>query len=218
MYSFTCDYTEGAHPSILKRLAETNLQQEAGYGEDSFCTSAKDKIRKAIGCPEADVFLLVGGTQTNYTVIDGVLRGYEGVLAVQTGHIAVHEAGAIEFSGHKVLTLPQHEGKMDAGDLEVWLEGFYADETYPHMVQPGMVYISFPTEYGTIYSRAELEAIYARRIMWRGGSLPSRKRSCSLLHNHQTARRPSRQGTPARHSVRHAFYRWALSKNQRPRY
>ncbi len=161
MYSFTCDYTEGAHPSILKRLAETNLQQEAGYGEDSFCTSAKDKIRKAIGCPEADVYLLVGGTQTNYTVIDGMLRGYEGVLAVQTGHIAVHEAGAIEFSGHKVLTLPQHEGKMDAGDLEVWLEGFYSDETYPHMVQPGMVYISFPTEYGTIYTRSELEVIYA---------------------------------------------------------
>ena len=160
MYSFTCDYTEGAHPSILKRLAETNLQQEPGYGEDSFCTSAKDKIRKAIGCPGADVFFLVGGTQTNYTVIDGMLHGYEGVVAVQTGHIAVHEAGAIEFSGHKVLTLPQHEGKMDAGDLEAWLEGFYADETYPHMVQPGMVYISFPTEYGTIYTRAELEAIH----------------------------------------------------------
>ena len=161
MYSFTCDYTEGAHPEILKRLAETNLQQEPGYGEDSFCTEAKTKIREAIGCPNADIFFLVGGTQTNSTVIDGLLEGCQGVLAVQTGHIAVHEAGAIEFSGHKVLTLPQHEGKMDAGDLEAWLKGFYADETYPHMVQPGMVYISFPTEYGTIYTRAELESIHA---------------------------------------------------------
>ena len=160
MYSFTCDYTEGAHPEILKRLAETNFQQEPGYGEDSFSTSAKAKIRKAIGRPDADIFFLVGGTQTNYTVIDGMLRGYEGVLAVQTGHIAVHEAGAIEFSGHKVLTLPEHQGKMDAGELKAWLDGFYADETHPHMVQPGMVYLSFPTEYGTIYSRAELEAIY----------------------------------------------------------
>lgn len=161
MYSFTCDYTEGAHPEILKRLAETNLQQEPGYGEDSFCTEAKTKIREAIGCPNADIFFLVGGTQTNSTVIDGLLEGCQGVLAVQTGHIAVHEAGAIEFSGHKVLTLPQHQGKMDASELEAWLKCFYADETYPHMVQPGMVYISFPTEYGTIYTRAELESIHA---------------------------------------------------------
>lgn len=159
MYSFTCDYTEGAHPEILKRLAETNMQQEPGYGEDSFCASAKQRIKEATGCPDADIFFLVGGTQTNSTVIDGMLEGYQGVLAVQTGHIAVHEAGAIEFCGHKVLTLPQHQGKMDAADLKAWLEAFYADETHPHMVQPGMVYISFPTEYGTIYSRAELESI-----------------------------------------------------------
>ena len=161
MYSFTCDYTEGAHPLILQRLAETNMVQVPGYGEDSFCESAKAKIRKAIGKPEADIFFLVGGTQTNCTVIDGLLEGCQGVLGAQTGHIAVHEAGAIEFSGHKVLTLPQHQGKIDAGELKTWLEAFYADETYPHMVQPGMVYISFPTEYGTIYSRAELEEISA---------------------------------------------------------
>ena len=159
LYSFTCDYTEGAHPEILKRLAETNLQQEPGYGEDSFCVSARKKIRSAIGCPDADVFFLVGGTQTNYTVIDGMLAGYQGVLAAQTGHIAVHEAGAIEFSGHKVIALPQHSGKISAEELRAWLEGFYADETHPHMVQPGIVYISFPTEYGTVYSRSELEAI-----------------------------------------------------------
>ncbi|MEE3391587.1 MAG: beta-eliminating lyase-related protein [Candidatus Cryptobacteroides sp.] len=159
MYSFTCDYTEGAHPEILRALTETNMQQEPGYGEDSFCASAKKRIREATGCPDADIFFLVGGTQTNSTVIDGLLEGCQGVLAVQTGHIAVHEAGAIEFCGHKVLTLPQHQGKMDAGELKAWLDSFYADGTYPHMVQPGMVYISFPTEYGTIYSRAELEGI-----------------------------------------------------------
>ena len=155
MYSFTCDYTEGAHPKILQKLTETNMVQEPGYGEDSFCASARERIRQAIGCPDADIFFLVGGTQTNSTVIDGMLDGCQGVLAAQTGHIAVHEAGAIEFSGHKVLTLPQHQGKIDAGELKAWLKGFYADETYPHMVQPGMVYISFPTEYGTIYSRSE---------------------------------------------------------------
>lgn len=159
MYSFTCDYTEGAHPEILRALMETNMQQEPGYGEDSFCASARERIRQAIGCPDADIFFLVGGTQTNSTVIDGLLDGCQGVLAAQTGHIAVHEAGAIEFSGHKVLTLPQHQGKIDAEELKAWLKGFFADETYPHMVQPGMVYISFPTEYGTIYSRSELTAI-----------------------------------------------------------
>ena len=159
MYSFTCDYTEGAHPAILERLAETNFQQEPGYGEDSFCASARERIRKAIGRPEADVFFLVGGTQTNYTVIDAMLHSYEGVIAAQTGHISVHEAGAIEFSGHKVMTLPQHDGKIEAGELRTWLETFFADETHPHMVQPGMVYISFPTEYGTVYSRLELEEI-----------------------------------------------------------
>ena len=120
MYSFTCDYTEGAHPKILQKLAETNMVQEPGYGEDSFCASARERIRQAIGCLDADIFFLVGGTQTNSTVIDGLLDGCQGVLAAQTGHIAVHEAGAIEFSGHKVLTLPQHQGKIDAGELKAW--------------------------------------------------------------------------------------------------
>ena len=160
MVSFTCDYTEGAHPLILERLAQTNMMQEPGYGEDSFCKSAKDKIREAAGCPRADVFFLVGGTQTNATVIDAMLRGYEGVVAVQTGHIAVHEAGAIEFGGHKVIALPGREGKIVPDVLESCLEGFHADETRPHMVWPGMVYISFPTEYGTIYSKAELTRLH----------------------------------------------------------
>ena len=160
MISFTCDYTEGAHPEILRRLTETNMQQVSGYGEDPFCLSAKEKIRQATGCPDADIFFLVGGTQTNSTIIDALLQSYEGVVAVETGHIAVHEAGAIEFSGHKVLTLPGHDGKMSAADLRLMLEHFHGDPTWPHMVYPGMVYISFPTEYGTIYTKAELSAIY----------------------------------------------------------
>ncbi|MBQ8466371.1 MAG: amino acid lyase [Prevotella sp.] len=160
MISFTCDYTEGAHPEILRRLTETNMQQVSGYGEDPFCQSAKEKIRQATGCPDADIFFLVGGTQTNSTIIDALLQSYEGVVAVETGHIAVHEAGAIEFSGHKVLTLPGHDGKMSATDLRLMLEHFHGDPTWPHMVYPGMVYISFPTEYGTIYTKAELSAIY----------------------------------------------------------
>jgi len=159
MISFTCDYCEGAHPLILEALQKTNLVQEPGYGEDVFCARAKEKIRAACKCPDAGVFFLVGGTQTNATVIDAMLRGYEGVLAVETGHIAVHESGAVEFCGHKVITLSQHSGKMDPEELDAWLERFHADETWPHMVFPGMVYLSFPTEYGTIYSKDELTRI-----------------------------------------------------------
>lgn len=161
MISFTCDYNEGAHPLILQRLQKTNMQQEPGYGLDSFCQSAKEKIRKATGCPQAGVFFLVGGTQTNSTVIDAMLAGYEGVVAAQTGHIAVHEAGAVEFSGHKVLTIPQHQGKMAPDELEAYLKAFHADPAWDHMVYPGMVYISFPTEYGTIYTKDELTRIKA---------------------------------------------------------
>ena len=157
--NFTCDYTEGAHPLILQRLLETNLDQEPGYGEDKFCASAREKIRKACSSPLADVFFLVGGTQTNATVIDSILRPGEGVIAATTGHISVHEAGAIEFSGHKVLALPATEGKLQADVLTSWIETFYADAAWEHMVAPGMVYISFPTEYGTLYSKAELLAL-----------------------------------------------------------
>lgn len=159
--SFTCDYCEGAHPKILQRLLDTNMIQASGYGEDPFCSSARAKIREATCCPKADVFFLVGGTQTNATVIDSMLRGYEGVIAATSGHIAVHESGAIEFGGHKVITLPAKEGKLEAVIIEDYLKVFHADEAKDHMVLPGMVYISFPTEYGTIYSRSELEAIKA---------------------------------------------------------
>lgn len=161
MISFTCDYCEGAHPLILEALEKTNMVQVQGYGEDAFCAEARERIRQACKCPDAGVYFLVGGTQTNATVIDAMLRGYEGVLAVETGHIAIHEAGAVEFSGHKVLPLPQHAGKMDPDELEAWLKRFHGDETWPHMVFPGMVYISFPTEYGTIYTKAELQRIHA---------------------------------------------------------
>lgn len=157
--SFTCDYNEGAHPELLRRIVETNLQQEPGYGSDSFTQSAIAKIRQATACPNADVVFLVGGTQTNATIIDAMLPRYGAVIAVETGHIAVHEAGAIELTGHKVITLPQHEGKMRASDLRQYLANYFADSTWQHMAHPKMVYLSFPTEYGTIYSKAELQEI-----------------------------------------------------------
>lgn len=159
MIYFDSDYMEGAHPAIMQRLLDTNLEQTVGYGFDPYCNMAKEKIRAACACPDAQVEFLVGGTQTNATVIGSLLRPYQGVLAAETGHIALHEAGAIEAGGHKVLPLPQHHGKITAAALTAWLERFYRDETWPHMVCPGMVYLSHPTEYGTLYSKAELEAI-----------------------------------------------------------
>lgn len=159
MISFENDYTTGAHPDILQRLAETNLEPVSGYGTDPYCERACDKIRKACNCPQADVYFLTGGTQTNKVVIASMLQSYEGVLAAETGHINVHEAGAIEFTGHKVLALPEHQGKMDFRELEEYLKNFYQDENHDHMVFPGMVYLSHPTEYGTLYTRQELESI-----------------------------------------------------------
>ena len=159
MLYFENDYCEGAHPAILRRLMETNLEKQPGYGHDAYCDSAREKILSACGCPEGDVYFLVGGTQTNATVIASLLHRYEGVIAAATGHIAAHEAGAIEFTGHKVLTLPQHDGKLDAGEVEQYLVDYYHDGSYDHMVFPGMVYISHPTEYGTLYSLRELEAL-----------------------------------------------------------
>ena len=159
MISFESDYNNGCHEAILNRLSATNNERATGYGLDDFCNAARDKVRQACGAPDADVFFLVGGTQTNATVIDAMLSGYQGVLSVETGHINVHESGAIEFGGHKVLALPSHDGKMDADELRRWLEAFYADIAYEHMVFPGMVYITFSTEMGSIYSRDELQAI-----------------------------------------------------------
>lgn len=160
MLSFASDYTEGAHEKVLQRFIETNMEQLPGYGSDHFCLEAKEKIKEAVGNPDADVWFLTGGTQTNEIVIDAMLAKYEGVVSAVTGHISAHEAGAVEFNGHEVLTLPASEGKISAADLKDFVATFYADENHEHMVFPGMVYISYPTEYGTLYSKKELEDIY----------------------------------------------------------
>ena len=159
MLHFASDYQEGAHPEILRRLNETNLVSTAGYGTDEFCESARAKIREACECPGAEIHFLVGGTQTNATVIDALLRPWQGVVAADTGHISVHEAGAIEFGGHKVLTLPHREGKISAEQVRQCCEGYRQDANRDHTVMPGMVYISQPTEFGTLYSLRELEAL-----------------------------------------------------------
>lgn len=159
MLYFVNDYCEGAHEAILKRLIETNMEKLDGYGMDPYCESAKEKIREACECPNADVTFLVGGTQTNAVVIGSMLNRYEGVVSAKTGHVSVHEAGAIEYTGHKVLEIPEKDGKIDAQVLRQYLETFYQDGNHDHMVFPGMVYISHPTEYGTLYTKAELKAI-----------------------------------------------------------
>lgn len=160
MLSFESDYIEGAHPKILEELEKTNMMPLSGYGMDPICESAKEKIKKACGCSAADVFFVSGGTQANQLVISTLLRPYEGVIAAQTGHVNVHEAGAIEYSGHKVIALPAHDGKLVPGDVKAFIEGFYADQNHDHMVFPGMVYISYPTELGTLYTKAELKELH----------------------------------------------------------
>ena len=159
MISFESDYIAGAHPAVLKRLCDTNLESLPGYGSDKYCDSAKEKIKKACGLKDAQVEFIAGGTQTNAVVISTMLRDYEGVVAATTGHVSAHEAGAIEYTGHEVLTVPGHEGKMLASELKGFIEKFYGDEAHEHMVFPGMVYISHPTEYGTLYSKKELTDI-----------------------------------------------------------
>ena len=159
MLHFENDYNKGIHPQLLQALVDSNQESLAGYGMDDYCAQAADKIKQACDCPEADIFFLSGGTQTNQVVIDSLLTSYEGVISADTGHISVHEAGAIEFTGHKVLTLPSHQGKITADDLAGYVADFYQDGNHEHMVFPGMVYISHPTEYGTLYSKEELTAI-----------------------------------------------------------
>ena len=160
MILFQCDYNEGAHPRIIERLAATNMEQTVGYGEDAYCASAADKIRKICGDDSLAVHFLVGGTQTNMTVIDTALRSHQGVLCAETGHINVHETGAVESCGHKVLGLPSGDGKITAAQVEnAYLEHINCG-SFEHMVQPKMVYISNPTELGTIYSKAELAELY----------------------------------------------------------
>lgn len=161
MVSFENDYVEGAHPAVLQRLIDTNRERLPGYGADAYCARAAEKIRKACACDKADVSFLTGGTQANAVVLSALLHSYEGVVAAETGHINGHEAGAIEYTGHKVLALPQQAGKFSPEALERFVAGFYADENHAHMVHPGAVYLSYPTEYGTLYTKRELEAIAA---------------------------------------------------------
>ena len=159
MLFFENDYGYGAHPKILEYLAQTNMEPVSGYGNDKFTASAAEKIKAAADCPDAQVYFLTGGTQTNMVVIDTLLRPYEGVVASSCGHVNTHEAGAIESTGHKVLTVPRKNGKLDADDLREYVQTFYADASHDHMVFPGMVYISHPTEFGTLYTKAELTAL-----------------------------------------------------------
>lgn len=159
MIHFDCDYMAGAHPQVLDAIVACNAEQTSGYGNDPYQEHARALIREACGLPDAGVWFLVGGTQTNATVIDGLLRGTDGVVCAESGHINVHEAGAIEIFGHKVIALPQHEGKLSAADLLDYLHEFYADDSFSHMVAPGAVYISFSTEFGTLYSLDELREI-----------------------------------------------------------
>lgn len=156
MIYFQCDYAEGAHPRILERLADTNEEQLPGYGADPYCRKAAERIRGACGAPEADVHFLIGGTQTNLTVIASALKAHQGVLAAEEGHIACHETGAVEATGHKVLTLPSKDGTLRGADVEAYMEDYLASETREHVVQPGMVYISHPTEGGALYGKDQL--------------------------------------------------------------
>lgn len=159
MLSFENDYSEGCHPQVLEALVKTNMEPLPGYGSDSYSEEAKKKIKKVLHNDDADIYFLTGGTQTNETIITSLLKPYEGVVAAETGHIAVHEAGAIENHGHKVLTIPSYEGKMKASDLNEYVATFYHDGNHEHMVFPGMVYLSFSTEYGTLYTLEELKEI-----------------------------------------------------------
>ena len=161
MQQFVSDYMEGAAPEILDALIRTNMEKTAGYGCDPYCESARAKIRAACEAPNAEVHFLVGGTQTNETVISTLLRPWQGVLAVESAHINTHEAGAIEHGGHKVLTVPGVEGKLTGDAVRAYVEVFFADANHEHEVEPGMVYISQTTEYGTLYTRAELEELRA---------------------------------------------------------
>lgn len=161
MIRFECDYAEGAHPKILEALVKSNFEQTPGYGEDIYCDRARTAIKKACCDMSVDVHFLVGGTQTNTTVISSILRPYQGVLCAETGHINVHETGAIEATGHKVLALQSGNGKITSNQVRKAMKEHLADSGPEHCVQPGMVYISNPTENGTIYSKQDLIELYS---------------------------------------------------------
>ena len=160
MIYFDSDYMAGGHPAVMEALMRTNLEHTSGYGNDPYCAAARDLILSLCGIDRGEVFFFEGGTQANCTIIDALLRNYQGVICADTGHINVHEAGAVEAWGHKVIALPGHEGRLDASDVARYIDSFYADDSHDAMVAPGAVYISFPTELGTIYTRRQLEALY----------------------------------------------------------
>ena len=166
MILFNSDYLEGAHPRVMARLMETNYTQTPGYGEDAFCDAARDIIRGLCDAPDADVQFLVGGTQTNATVLAAALLPYQGVISAESGHINVHETGAVEATGHKVIALPAHDGRLDPDEVDAYCRRHFTDESHEHMVMPGAVYVSHPTEVGTLYRRAELEALRAVCDRW----------------------------------------------------
>lgn len=159
MLSFESDYILGAHEKVLEALVKTNSEMLSGYGNDVHTKNAEKLIKDACQAPDADVYFLMGGTQTNKTVIATVLKPFEGVIAPATGHVSLHEAGAIEYTGHKVIELPGKDGKLSEETVRSYLKSFYADENNDMMVVPGMIYVSYPTEYGTIYSKSELKAL-----------------------------------------------------------
>ena len=161
MLRWNCDYLEGAHPKVLERLIATNEEQTVGYGMDEYTASAKEKIKAACECENGEVYFLVGGTQTNATVLSTLLKNCEGVLSADTGHVSVHEAGAIEYTGHKVITIPAVNGKICPKKARAYLKAFYKDIAWTHMVRPGAIYISHPSEYGTLYSAEELAELRA---------------------------------------------------------
>lgn len=166
MIFFGSDYMAGAHPEVMAALNATNLLHTAGYGNDKFTEEAKKLILRECGLPGGEAFFLVGGTQTNAAVIDQLLGRNDGVIAADTAHISVHEAGAIELDGHKVIELPNHSGKLDAAEVDRYITAFYADETFLHRVRPAMVYVSFPTELGTVYTKEELRNLHAVCAKW----------------------------------------------------
>lgn len=159
MIRLNCDYSEGAHPQILEKLMETNFEQTNGYGMDPYCEKAINLIKEKCKSEDVDVHFFVGGTQTNLTVISAALRPHQGVISADTGHVNVHESGAIEATGHKVLAIKSINGKLTAEQIQKVYDDHYNDETHEHMVQPKLVYISNPTEIGTIYSKQELTEI-----------------------------------------------------------
>lgn len=166
MLYFSTDYMRGAHPEVMAALMDTNMVATPGYGEDDYCRRAERKILEECGIRDGKVYFLEGGTQTNMLVITRLLDYCDGVIAADTGHINVHESGAIEAAGHKVISLPSEDGKIKATDINRCLSDYYGDDTYPHIVRPGMVYITFPTEMGTLYTLGELEDISETCRKW----------------------------------------------------